>query len=150
MAYRETIHHSTSVPHSFLIPKNCHRFLGKCPMWSLRSPRGSARWRRSCMTSWCCDYVGDNIGCWAVRLSLRWWWTSRTTGSCTRWERWSPMSGQRLNVLEMDLLFRFICRDDSSCMLNSLGPLCLWQCFNFQSNGTCVARTASFSPCSPK
>ena len=19
------------------------------------------------MTSWCCDYVGDNIGCWAVR-----------------------------------------------------------------------------------
>ena len=36
----------------------------KCPMWNMRSPRGSARWCRSCTRclSWCFFYHdGDNI-----------------------------------------------------------------------------------------
>ena len=38
----------------------------RCPMWPVRSPRGSARWCKSCMECWSCDHVGDNIGCWAI------------------------------------------------------------------------------------
>ena len=68
---------------------------------------------------------------------------SRRTGRCTRWERWSPRSGQRLKVLTLDFsslvlliirVFQFICKmlfvmgDDLSYGLNTLGPLCLWQC----------------------
>ena len=36
----------------------------------MKSPRGSARWCRSCMKCWCCDYVGDNIGCWAIMVVM--------------------------------------------------------------------------------
>ena len=36
-------------------------------------------------------------------MSLRWWWASRMTGRCTRWERWLPGSGGRLNVLNWNL-----------------------------------------------
>ena len=36
-------------------------------------------------------------------MSLRWWWASRMTGRCTRWESWSPGSGGRLKVLNWNL-----------------------------------------------
>ena len=36
-------------------------------------------------------------------MSLRWWWASRMTGWCTRWERWLPGSGGRLKVLNWNL-----------------------------------------------
>ena len=81
-------------------------------------------------------------------MSLRWRWMSRTTWRCTRWKRWSPMSGQRLIVLTLDFssftqslvlviihVFHltskmfFAMGDDLSYGLNTLGPLCLWQCF---------------------
>ena len=65
------------------------------------------------------------------------------------WKRWSPRSGQRLIVLILDLssfrhfrlvlvighVFHFTSKmffamgDDSSYGLNTLGSLCLWQCF---------------------
>ena len=32
---------------------------------------------------------------------------------------------------------RFSSRDNSSFRLNSLGPLCLWQCFNVRLNISC-------------
>ena len=34
----------------------------------MKSPRGSARWCRSGMKCFCCDYVGDNISCWAIMV----------------------------------------------------------------------------------
>ena len=36
-------------------------------------------------------------------MSLRWWWASRMTGRCTRWESWLPGSGGRLKVLNWNL-----------------------------------------------
>ena len=70
-------------------------------------------------------------------MSLRWWWASRMTGRCTRWERWLPGSGTggRLNVLNWNLDSAF--RANSSFELNILGPLCLWQCllFDFRWKG---------------
>ena len=90
-------------------------------------------------------YVVGRLGRWW--LSLRWWWMSRTTGRWTRWKRWSPRSGQRLIVLTPDfsildsksgscnqtcILFHtkifFAMCDALSYELNTLGPLCLWQC----------------------
>ena len=47
------------------VPVSLADLFETCPMWVMRSPRGSARWRRSCMKCWSCDHVGDNIGCWA-------------------------------------------------------------------------------------
>ena len=31
--------------------------------------------------------------------------TSRMTGTCTRWERWSPRSGGRLKGLKLEFVF---------------------------------------------
>ena len=42
------------------------KMVWRCPMWAMRSPRGSARWCKSCRECWSCDHVGDNIGCWAI------------------------------------------------------------------------------------
>ena len=45
------------------------KLVWRCPMWAMRSLRGSARWCKSCRECWTleqCDYVGDNIGCWAI------------------------------------------------------------------------------------
>ena len=42
------------------------KLVWRCPMWAMRSPRGSARWCKSCRECWSCDHVGDNIGCWAI------------------------------------------------------------------------------------
>ena len=36
-------------------------------------------------------------------MSLRWWWASRMTGRCTRWQRWLPGSGGGLKVLNWNL-----------------------------------------------
>ena len=36
-------------------------------------------------------------------MSLRWWWSSRMTGRCTRWQRWLPGSGGGLKVLNWNL-----------------------------------------------
>ena len=36
-------------------------------------------------------------------MSLRWWWASRMTGRCTRWERWLPGSGGMFKVLNWNL-----------------------------------------------
>ena len=80
-------------------------------MWAMRSLRGSARWCKSCRECWTlvqCDYVGDNIGCWAigeVMVVIERWWTSRTPERWTRWERWSPRSGGKLKVLNLEFVF---------------------------------------------
>merc|ERR1712016_535432 len=36
-------------------------------------------------------------------LSLRWWWASRMTERCKRWERWLPGSGGMFKVLSWNL-----------------------------------------------
>ena len=51
------------------------------------------------------------------------------TGRCKRSERWSLGSGGKLKVLKLEFVFVLPFRDNSSFGLNSLGPLCLWQCF---------------------
>ena len=81
------------------------KLVWRCPMWAMRSPKGSARWCKSCRECWCCDHVGENIGFWTiwlVMILMRWWLTSRTTGRCTRLKRGSRRSGQRLKVLTLD------------------------------------------------
>ena len=44
--------------------------------------------------------------------------------------RWSPRSWNGLKCRWRNCI-RFSCRNNSSLRLNSLGPLCLWQCFLF-------------------
>ena len=39
-----------------------------CPMWAMRSPRGSVRWCKSCRECWSCDHVDDNTGCWTMAM----------------------------------------------------------------------------------
>ena len=53
---------------------------------------------------------GDNIYvfCWAigeVMGVIEMVVTSRMTGTCTRWERWSPRSGGRLKGLKLEFVF---------------------------------------------
>ena len=45
------------------------KLVWRCLMWAMRSLRGSVRWCKSCRECWTlvqCDYVGDNIGWWAI------------------------------------------------------------------------------------
>ena len=42
------------------------KLVWRCPMWAMRSPRGSARWCKSCREYWSCDHVGDNVGFWSI------------------------------------------------------------------------------------
>ena len=42
------------------------RLVWRCPMWAMRSPRGSARWCKSCREYWSCDHVGDNVCWWSI------------------------------------------------------------------------------------
>ena len=45
------------------------KLVWRCLMWAMRSLGGSVRWCKSCRECWTlvqCDYVGDNIGCWAI------------------------------------------------------------------------------------
>ena len=62
-----------------------------------------------------CVHVGNNMGCWAIGEVM----VVKMVG------RRSLRNEGRLKVLKL-----FSCRDNSSFRLNSLGPLCLWQCFN--------------------
>ena len=55
------------------------------------------------------------------------------TGRCTRWKRRSLRSEGRLKVLKLEsnfFLAEEIIEKKDSFRFNSLGPLCLWQCFS--------------------
>ena len=79
------------------------------------------------MKCWCCDYVSDNIGCWAIRVVMVVIEVVVDGKEVYKVEKVvTKRSGQRLKVLKLDF---FSSRDNSSLRLNSLGPLCLWQCF---------------------
>ena len=42
------------------------KLVWRCSMWAMRSPRGSARWCKSCREYWSCDHVGDNVCWWSI------------------------------------------------------------------------------------
>ena len=89
------------------------------------------------MKCWCCDYVGDNIGCWAIMVVMV--VIEMVVDNKEVYKVGKVVTKVRTKAKSAETGF-FLCfsiRDNSSFRLNSLGPLCLWQCFNVRLNISC-------------
>ena len=69
---------------------------------------------------------------------LSFWWHSVSVSRWTNIKHCQRHNGPRVLSLKHELSLKlkwiqiqFSQKDDSSYRLNTLGPLCLWQCFNF-------------------